>query len=86
MNNISKLGGLPKYFNPYNQAEIIDVAPTLTCHCGSWQSSSAILILEESEKVLASSKASTRLSAKNPYGDGTSSKQIEEIIRAYFNI
>ena len=49
-NNTSKsLGGLPKYFNPYNQAEITDLAPTLTCHCGSWQSSSAVLILEESE-------------------------------------
>lgn len=40
-------GGLPKYFNPYNQAEIIDVAPTLTCHCGSWQSSATVCILED---------------------------------------
>lgn len=42
-------------------------------------------ILEESEKILASSKADTRLKAQNPYGDGTASKQIEGIIRSYFN-
>lgn len=38
---------IPKYFNPYNQAEIIDVAPTLTCHCGSWSSSATVCILED---------------------------------------
>ena len=43
-------------------------------------------ILEESEKVLSSTKDLTRLKAQNPYGDGTASKQIEEIIRLYFNI
>lgn len=39
----------PKMFNPYNQAEIIDVAPTLTCGCGSWQTSATVCILEEEE-------------------------------------
>ena len=43
-------------------------------------------ILEASEKVLSSTKDLTRLKAQNPYGDGTASKQIEEIIRLYFNI
>ena len=38
-------------------------------------------ILKESEKILTSSKAETRLKAQNPYGDGTASKQIEGIIR-----
>lgn len=37
----------PKMFNPYNQAEIIDIAPTLTCHCRSWQASATVCILEE---------------------------------------
>ena len=41
-------------------------------------------IIEESEKILSKEKAETRLQAKNPYGDGTSSKQIEKIIREYF--
>ena len=41
-------------------------------------------IIEESEKILSSSKEATRLKAKNPYGDGKSSKRIEEIIRNYF--
>ena len=41
-------------------------------------------IVEESEKVLSSSKDLTRLKVKNPYGDGTSSKKIEQIIKCYF--
>lgn len=43
-------------------------------------------ILEESEKILSSTKETTRLKAQNPYGDGTTSIQIEKIIRKYFNI
>ncbi len=38
-------------------------------------------ILEESEKILSSTKEATRLKVQNPYGDGTTSKQIEQIIR-----
>jgi len=38
-------------------------------------------IVEESEKVLSKSREETRLKASNPYGDGTSAKQIEEIIQ-----
>ena len=41
-------------------------------------------IIEESERVLSSTKELTRLEAKNPYGDGTASVQIEKIIRNYF--
>ena len=42
-------------------------------------------ILTESEKILSSTKELTRLKAQNPYGDGTSSAQIETIIRDYFS-
>ncbi|MCM1003683.1 MAG: UDP-N-acetylglucosamine 2-epimerase (non-hydrolyzing) [Candidatus Gastranaerophilales bacterium] len=42
-------------------------------------------ILEESEKVLSSTKEATRLKAQNPYGDGDASNKIERIIREYFN-
>ena len=42
-------------------------------------------ILEESEKILSSTKDKTRLVPKNPYGDGTSSVQIEKIIREFFS-
>ena len=38
-------------------------------------------ILSESEKILSSSFDSTRLKAQNPYGDGTASQKIEQIIR-----
>ncbi len=41
-------------------------------------------ILAESEKILSSTKENTRLKAQNPYGDGTASKQIENIIRKFF--
>ena len=40
-------------------------------------------ILEESEKILASDKASTRLKAQNPYGDGKASEKIEQIIKNF---
>ena len=42
-------------------------------------------IVEESEKVLASTKTETRLQAQNPYGDGKTSAKIEQIIRKYFS-
>ena len=41
-------------------------------------------IIDESEKILSSTKVLTRLNAKNPYGDGTTSVKIERIIRKYF--
>ena len=43
-------------------------------------------ILEESEKVLSSTKENTRLKAQNPYGDGTASIKIEKQIRQYFKL
>ena len=42
-------------------------------------------ILEESEKILSSTKYNTRLKAQNPYGDGTAARKIENIIRDFFN-
>ena len=39
-------------------------------------------ILKYSEEILSKPKNETRLKVKNPYGDGTSSKQIEQIIRS----
>ena len=42
-------------------------------------------ILKESEKILSSTKEATRLTIQNPYGDGTSSEQIEKVIRNYFS-
>ena len=38
-------------------------------------------ILKYSEDILSKDKSETRLSVKNPYGDGNTSKKIEEIIR-----
>ena len=42
-------------------------------------------IVEESEKVLSSTKGKTRLKTQNPYGDGKTSQRIEKIIREYFS-
>jgi len=42
-------------------------------------------IVSESEKVLSKSLKETRLKSLNPYGDGTSSQKIEQIIRNNFN-
>lgn len=41
-------------------------------------------IVKESEKILSNDKSETRLTAKNPYGDGKSAQKIEQIIREYF--
>ena len=39
-------GGLPNMFNPYNECEIKDIAPTLTTNCGHFDSSATVLIME----------------------------------------
>ena len=41
---IDKNGYMPEMFNPYNESEIEEIAPTQTTQCGSTTSSSAILI------------------------------------------
>lgn len=41
-------------------------------------------IVSLSEKILSDTRENTRLKASNPYGDGTSSKQIEAVISKYF--
>lgn len=41
-----KNGYMPIMFNPYNKAEITDIAPTITSQCGSSTSSAAVLIIE----------------------------------------
>ena len=40
-------------------------------------------IISESEKILSHTKEQTRLTAINPYGDGTSSVKIEKVIRNF---
>lgn len=40
-------------------------------------------IISHSKEVLSKTREETRLKAQNPYGDGTSSKKIEEIISKY---
>ena len=39
-------GSVPEMFNPYNKAEITELAPTQTAQAGSTTSSSAVLIRE----------------------------------------
>lgn len=45
-----KHGYIPEQFNPYNCAEITDIAPTLSTYCGSTTSSSTVLIVVEEKK------------------------------------
>lgn len=44
-----KNGYIPKYFVPYNCAEVIDYAPTLATGCGTPGHISNMLIIEEIE-------------------------------------
>lgn len=47
-NFIEENGYIPDMFNPYNNAEIKDIAPTQTTQCGSTTSSATILIRNKS--------------------------------------
>lgn len=40
-------GYIPEMFNAYNCSEITDIAPTLTCNCGSATTSSSVLKIEK---------------------------------------
>ena len=42
----NKHGYIPKMFNPYNCAEITDVAPCISTACGVITTSAAVLIVE----------------------------------------
>ena len=42
-----KNGYIPKMFNPYNCAEIVDIAPTITSACGATTVSATVLIIDE---------------------------------------
>lgn len=39
----------PNMFNPYNESEIKDIAPTLTTNCGHFDSSATVLIASYEE-------------------------------------
>jgi hypothetical protein len=41
-----KHGYIPPMFNPYNCAEIKDIAPCITTNCGNITTSAAVLIIE----------------------------------------
>ena len=41
-----KHGYIPLMFNPYNCAEIIDIAPCISTQCGSATTSATVLIIE----------------------------------------
>ncbi len=43
-------------------------------------------IVSLSEQILSDTRENTRLKASNPYGDGTSAKQITQIINNFFNV
>ena len=47
----NQMGGLPIMFNPYNESEIKDIAPTLTTNCGHYDSSATVLIASYEKQV-----------------------------------
>ena len=47
----AKNGYVPEMFNPYNKAEITDIAPCITTHCANECSSAAVLIIEKIRRV-----------------------------------
>ena len=49
LNYLKKHRTFPTMFNPYNESEIKDIAPTLTTNCGHWDSSATVLITNEED-------------------------------------
>ena len=45
-----KHGYVPPMFNPYNRAEVEDIAPCLATNCGCITVSSTVLIIESEDK------------------------------------
>lgn len=45
-NFIKEKGYIPEMFNPYNESEIKEIAPTQTTQCGSMASSATVMVLE----------------------------------------
>lgn len=46
-------GYIPEMFNPYNNSEIEDIAPTQSAQCGSTTSSATVLIKEPNNSIVA---------------------------------
>lgn len=66
-NFYDKNGYIPNAFNPYNESEIIDIAPTLTSQSGSTTSSASILIKEATEKGYAEAHDGDGIYLDRPY-------------------
>lgn len=74
-NFIDKRGYMPDMFNPYNDAEIKDVAPTQSTACGCMTSSATVLV-----------KEATAVAQRGRYNpDGKVEQQLELSDREYAN-
>ena len=78
---INERGYLPNMFNPYNQTEITDIAPTQTTTCGSVTSSSSSVIMKD---VIALDEQNGYLRTDGTVGclttDGSSPKHNNRIV------
>ena len=63
-------GDIPELYNPYNDSEIKDVAPTLTTKCGDVTSSAAVLVKEEGNKTIKIKNATQQGFLEAEEGDG----------------
>lgn len=63
-------GDIPELYNPYNDSEIKDVAPTLTTKCGDITSSAAVLVKEEGNKTIKIKNATQQGFLEAEEGDG----------------
>ena len=75
-------GSIPDKFNPYNQSEINDIAPTQTAHCGSISSSSAVLIKNNTKQgyLEANNGDGIDISGRMEYHRGNVQKGISQTL------
>ena len=78
-----EVGEGTKMYNPYNKAEITDVAPTQTTNCGNPNSSSAVLIIKNATKqgfLEAEAGDGVDISGRMEYHRGTVQKGLSQTL------
>lgn len=79
---IDEKGYMPEMFNPYNEAEITDNAPTLTTQCGSVTKNSTVLIKNATKQgyLEAEEGGGVDISARMEYHRGTVQKGLSQTL------
>lgn len=85
---ITENGYIPEKFNPYNEKEIVEIAPTQSTCCGSATSSSAVLVKEATKKGYVEAKEGDSINLEQPNSQtrrGRVGKQVAQTLTTSCN-